>query len=403
MKRIAKIRNYIFGIDKTVLLFSIFLFVFGVICIHSASANEAVDNYVKSIYHFSAPQLAKILIGGVFFFFITLVNTKHYNTRTTGLLWLVGVLGLNIWLISSGQTNAGATNWVRVPIIGFTFQPSEVAKVVIIVTLGAFFEKIYYNKLKQKNSSKNKFDYFNIAIAFIIAGVEMLFLIYERDFGTMGIVAFIFMMMFYAGPFSKKEKVYTTLAGVVALFIMVPVAWNYVFTDEIKSRFNYINPCSEEKRNNDGYQICNAQIAINLGGLTGVGWGESTQKYSYIPEPQTDMIFAIIAEENGFLLSSLILLFLALIITKIMLSSAKASTMRGKYISLGIGTYIMAHILVNLGCLFGLLPSTGVPLPFLSYGGTFAIMLCVALGIVQRINIETYEAKNIDINRGVKA
>ena len=160
------------------------------------------------------------------------------------------------------------------------------------------------------------------------------------------------------------------------------------------TRFNFINPCKNYLEG--GYQICNAYIAINNGGLLGLGIGKSQQKYSYIPEPHTDMVFAIIAEEQGLLRSSLILIGYTIILYRILNLSSKSNTLRGKYICLGVATYIFSHIAINLGGLLGLLPLTGVPLPFLSYGGSFTISLLISLGLVQRVHIE-HKREKIEI------
>ena len=161
------------------------------------------------------------------------------------------------------------------------------------------------------------------------------------------------------------------------------------------ARFDFFNPCSKYEKG--GYQVCNGFIAFNDGGLWGLGIGKSKQKYSYIPEPHTDSVFAIIGEEWGFLKSTFIFIVYAYILKRILDLSAKASRVRGKFICLGVATYIFSHILINLGGLFGVIPLTGVPLPFLSYGGSFAISLIGSLGLVQRVHIET---KNQKINVG---
>ena len=125
----------------------------------------------------------------------------------------------------------------------------------------------------------------------------------------------------------------------------------------------------------------------------GLGIGKSKQKYSYIPEPHTDSAFAIIAEEYGVIGSVFIFLGYALILWRITMIASKASTLRGRYICLGVAAYIFAHIFINMGGLFGIIPLTGVPLPFFSYGGSFAISLIVSLALVQRVNVETKNQK----------
>ena len=127
--------------------------------------------------------------------------------------------------------------------------------------------------------------------------------------------------------------------------------------------------------------------------MQGVGIGKSTQKYSYIPEAHTDMVFAIFAEEYGYLAGLGLLILYGIILYRILMLSSRASTIRGKYMCLGVATYIFAHIFINLGGMFGIIPLTGVPLPFLSYGGSFTLSLLASLGIVQRVHIETKRYK----------
>lgn len=171
---------------------------------------------------------------------------------------------------------------------------------------------------------------------------------------------------------------------------MVIVNSNIITNERIERFTSFIDPCS--KYEDGGYQVCNVYIAINNGGLFGLGTGKSQQKYSYIPEPHTDSVFAIIAEEYG-IWSTIIFLLYVGVLNRIMRISSRATTIRGRYIALGVGIYIFLHILINLGGLFGLIPLTGVPLPFLTYGGSFTLSLVIALAMVQRVNIETVNAK----------
>ena len=166
-----------------------------------------------------------------------------------------------------------------------------------------------------------------------------------------------------------------------------------VLSEAQLERFNFFNPCKNYETS--GYQICNSFIAINDGGLTGLGIGKSKQKYSYIPEPHTDSVFAIIAEENGLIFCAFIFIGYMVILWRILEISSRATTIRGRYISLGVATYFFAHIFINLGGLFGIIPLTGVPLPFLSYGGSFLISSICSLCLVQRVSIET-SLSNID-------
>ena len=139
----------------------------------------------------------------------------------------------------------------------------------------------------------------------------------------------------------------------------------------------------------DGNQVCNGYIAINNGGLWGKGLGNSTQKYLYLPEPYTDFIFAVMIEELGCVFGIAIILVYIYILYRVLLIGRKSPTNRGCAICYGVCTYIFLHIAVNLLGIMGLMPMTGVPLPFMSYGGSFTICLVAALTIVQRVSVET--------------
>ena len=208
----------------------------------------------------------------------------------------------------------------------------------------------------------------------------------------------IFAVLFIFSPISKEEKYKASFIATVIIGILLIVRLSitgYILSGAQESRLNnFFNPC--EKYETTGYQVCNAFIAINNGGLTGVGIGKSTQKYSYIPEPHTDMVFAIISEENGVIICSLIFITYLIILYRILKLSMKTKKIRNKYICIGVATYIFMHIFINLGGLFGIIPLTGVPLPFLSYGGSFTLSLIATLGVVQKIHIE-YKNEKIKI------
>lgn len=385
-KTVTRLHNAIRSIDKLLLFLTIGLFLFGLLCITTASSRQSVDNYTVSIYHFFSKQTKNLCIAFAIYIFLLFVPTKNYNYKTMILAWIICVLGLNFMLVEQGEISKGALNWISLPIIG-NFQPSELIKIVIIISLACLFEGLSgFFKRKKENHVPA------IIIICITAFIEMVFLIIEKDFGTLIIFMSIFLVMFFASNIPIKEKLLTMLAcfvlGITGLFGL-ELMGKSIFTSEIKERFDFVNPCSIEKRNSTGYQICNGYIAMNLGGSNGVGIGKSTQKYSYIPEPHTDMIFSIIIEEGGYLTGLAIFIAYILLILDIMALACKATSIKCRFICLGVATYIMAHIFLNLAVLFGIFPTTGVPLPFISYGGTFTIMLAVSLAIVQRINIET--------------
>lgn len=389
MRKIFKnISYYYHDLDKPLLYICILLFTFGLFNIVTASSSEAVIRYEKSLFYYFFRQLAMILIGVFLSVFIIKKDTKKY--RFPAFVCFVFITICILYLFLYGTFHKGALNWLTIGSI--TFQPSEFLKPIMIVCLALIFEKTK-GKLRSK-----KYKHYDIIGLILFVGLFNCVIIFlEKDFGTMLIVFLIFLVMFFASPILKHEKtktiIFLIVVGLCGL-LLIKNQKGYILSEEQMTRFNFYNPCRNYL--DGGYQICNAYIAINNGGLFGLGIGKSQQKYSYIPEPHTDMVFAIIAEEQGVIRSSLILILYVVILYRILDLSSKVGTLRGKYICLGVATYIFSHIMINLGGLFGILPLTGVPLPFLSYGGSFTISLLVSLGLVQRVHIE-YKREKIKI------
>lgn len=394
MNKIAQalknLRKFIGDMDKLSLILTIALYGFGLFSIVSASTREAVNNLDKSVYYYFGRQGLILLLCTIVYIFILFIPTKAYrwgNFVIIKFLWIL-VFGLNLFMILQGSSNRGANNWLSLPIIGFQLQPGELAKPILIVSISLMLEAAtgYFINKKIKHNA-------GIIMVLLVGTVTAFLIMLQKDMGTAVINLAIFGVLFLSSPIQFKEKFKTIAICVIVLLVGVfglSLTGKQALSEEQKSRVtSFWNPCSIDKRNDEGYQICNAYIAINLGGFSGVGVGKSTQKYSYIPEPHTDMIFSIIAEEDGFITGAIILLAYMILITKILMLSSKSQSISGKYICLGVATYIFCHIVLNLGGLFGLIPLTGVPLPFLSYGGSFALMLAISLAIVQRIHVET--------------
>lgn len=373
------IKQNIKKMDKILLILSSILIIWGLLSIVSASSRVAVLDYDLPVYHYFVRQLTMILIGVIGAFVVINIPTKKYLVWAR-LLFLLIVVILLI-LSFSGDSTRGAQNWIS--ILGFTFQPSEFAKPIIIVYLSLIFDK--YHKVLRSKESNNE-----LLVGIIIIGCFIpLIVFFQKDFGTMMIIVSVFVTLFYGSPIKRSDKIRLTIIMLVLVVLGASILYfkqGHIFSKAQLSRFDFFDPCA--KYETGGYQICNGFIAINDGGLFGLGLGNSKQKYSYIPEPHTDSIFAIISEENGFIGSSLIFVLYILLIFRIIILATKSYTIRGKFICLGVATYIFMHVFINLGGLFGIIPLTGVPLPFFSYGGSFVICLIVSLGIVQRVYIE---------------
>lgn len=381
---IKQFKKTINDMDKPLLLVTIIFVIVGLLNIVNASSREAATQN-NTLYYYFLRQLIMIIISIIGSIIIIKTPSKKYLIWT--LLGFVAVFVMSVILLYT-ESYRGAQNWL--PIMGQAIQPSEFAKPIIIVLLAFIFEKNF------KALNDPKANHSKIIGIILIAGLLIPALVFlQKDLGTMFITTCVVMIMFMCSPVPFKDRLKTYLI----LFICVVVGClgllatkGYILSSEQLDRMKeYWYPCSNYE--NGGYQVCNSFIAINDGGLFGLGIGKSKQKYSYIPEPHTDSVFAIVAEEYGFIKSSFVFLGYAIILKRILDLASKANTLRGRYICIGAAAYIFMHIFVNLGGLFGLIPLTGVPLPFLSYGGSFFVSSMCMLAIVQRIHIETKNQK----------
>ena len=377
-------KRFISNMDVPLLIASLVLFIFGLLNIVNASSQAVALRYGTGIYYYFYRQLLFIIAGLIATLFIIKIPTKKYYNMIT-FVYFVEV-GLLIYLFLYGKSHMGSINWIDLG--HFKLQPSEFAKPIMIVSLSLLMER-FSSKLNNNKKYTRSDHYKLIGIIIIIGLLFAGFVFLEKDLGTTIILLGIFSVMFISSPIQNVEKVQTITFMIIAFFIgliIMSVKSNgHILSEAQMARFDFYDPCS--KYEEGGYQICNGFIAINSGGLLGVGIGNSKQ-VSYIPESHTDSVFAIIAEEYGFIVCTGLFIIYLIVLYRIFNLACRVSNIRGKFICLGIGTYLALHILINLGGLFGSIPLTGVPLPYLSYGGSFTLSLMVSLAIVQRICIE---------------
>ena len=369
MKKIIKY------IDKPLLIVTVILFIFGLIMVFSASNVTAYMTHAVSPYNYFFKQGVFLVVGFLLFLFMIKFNTKSYGMFSWGLL-IISIASLVVLLIYGTAQNQ-AVSWFD---LGFvSIQPSEFIKVITIVFLGEYYEK----NIKKLNGWGSSL--FPIGICAIVAGLIFI----QPDLGTTIIYCAIVGIIFLAVPIVGEIKYKTVFACIGLVGFAVAVLFGTgkaVLLERQMQRFDFANPCGRIL--DTGNQVCNCYIAINNGGLTGVGLGNSTQKYLYLPEPYTDFIFAIIVEELGVITGIILILAYLFILYRILLIGRQSPTNRGAVFCYGVATYIFFHIAINLLGIMGLMPMTGVPLPFMSYGGSFTICLIAALTIVQRVSIE---------------
>jgi len=368
-------------LDKPLLIVMLIFMIFGLIMVLSSSSMASYMRYDNSIYFYLIRQGLFMLIGMVGFFVAIYFPTKLFKTVSPFLIsvLLLSLLGLMVY----GSVFNASQSWYDLKII--TIQPSEIGKIIIILFLA-----YYYNK--HKDELDNQWILLKplliIMIIFVLVAIQ-------PDLGTASVIFGIVIMIFYALPLKKQtrspiNKIF--LGGILlAVLAMILTGGSFLRDYQLK-RFQFLDPC-ERYEEETGYQLCNSLIAFKNGGLTGKGIGESTQKYLYLPESHTDFIFPITVEEWGVIVG-LIIIFLYLFILYRTLNIAKRATNLGNsIIAYGVFAYLLFHISINLIGVMGIGPLTGVPLPFLSYGGSYTITLLFSMGLVQRVHYETYKKK----------
>ncbi len=367
-------------IDKPLLIISIILFTIGLITIYSASNVTAyMLNEADPSRYFM--KEAGFLLGGL----LLCLAAIHIPTKKYGpLSWLAtfGITALIIVISLLGKVINGMSAWINYN--GLGIQPSEFVKIAIIPLIATYYDKNYKYRKDFKTMMTPMF------VAMAVAGS----IIFQGDFGTAIIFIGLCALMFFVSPVSNTIKLRILGIGIIfasLLFILISAGGGGIIPKEKLERFNYHDPCS--RYITTGNQLCNSYIAINGGGLTGKGLGNSTQKYLYLPEAHTDFIFAIFVEEIGIIGAAVLMILYFTLLLRIIVIGKKANTIARRLMCYGAAFYIFMHITVNLTGVLGILPMTGVPLPFMSYGGSICVCTLVALTIVLRISYENNTKK----------
>ena len=377
LKRYAKNFDYplFFTVD--------FLSLFGLVMIYSSSIMTALADG-EDPDHYYKRQLFNLFVASLLFLGAAFFPYKHYSRKGFMIFGLGILITLFLWLVFGGfgKDTVGSQSWIS--IFGLmNFQPSEYAKLFIIL----YFSAAFYRKgLKTpiQNLQPNEIIY-PIIIWLIIIG----FVGNETDLGAVAIISGIAISVLLASGIRFKIflKFFTVLIvfGSI-LFGLILLVNDDILTDNRLGRLKaFLNPFEYES--GSGHQIINGYIAIGSGGLKGLGLGQSIQKLGYLPEPQTDFIMAIVVEELGLLGVIIVLGGLGFIVIRGLIIALSAKDPFARMIAAGIASWVAIQTIVNIGGLTGIMPLTGVTLPFISYGGTSVILLSLAMGILVNVSM----------------
>ncbi|MBI5405216.1 MAG: putative lipid II flippase FtsW [Candidatus Kerfeldbacteria bacterium] len=353
--------------DSTLLLTVGGLVVFGLIVLSSASTVIGFQQYGDSTY-FLKHQLVSALIGVLAFTFFYKIDYREWKRFAFPLLLVSIALLLAVFLPGIGLELLGARRWISVgPIF---FQPAEIVKLTFLIYLAVWLEA------RQRKIHDRSYGLWPFLA---LLGTITFLVVKQPDVGTMSIIAIIALSSYFVAGAPLRD--FALISGLaVAAFVLLIKTAPY----RAARFFVFLNP--ELDPQGVGYHINQALLAIGSGGLFGVGLGHSRQKFNYLPEVAGDSIFAVIAEELGFIIAlGLLALFVVFIIRGYRIARAAPDEF-GRILAAGITSWFGFQALINMGALSGILPLTGIPLPFISYGGTALITSFSALGILANIS-----------------
>lgn len=299
----------------------------------------------------------------------------RYWFNNTILLWLM-VLGLLALVLALPEVN-GSKRWISLP--GFTFQPSELAKFVMVVFIADYVVR---------RSDEIRYTIKGLLRLLVPMGAVLLLIMLEPDLGASVVIAGSMLAVFFLAGSPLKPFVGVLLVALAAgasAIIFSP--WR------VKRLMSFANPWDDEQ--GDGYQLKQSLIAFGRGEWTGTGLGHSVQKLSYLPEAHTDFMLAIVGEELGFVGISILFILSFLMVgacMRIGYLALKSNYLRAGYLAYGISVIFVIQICVNGGMNMGLMPTKGLTLPFISYGGTALVMSLMMIGVILRIEKETRES-----------
>ena len=378
--------------NKPILFITLGLAILGAFLILDASSISSVLRYHNSSpYYYFERQLIMIALGLIGSFIILKFPTKTY--KTISLLISLACLGIIVFTFGWSKIS-GNIDTVTISIGSIVLQPAEILKISLIMYMGAYYGE--WANLKSRSM-------FSAVRPLLLCGASAFIILIGGDFGTAAIMCALYALVFACVP--TKESWLKAFKGVIIFFLVFSIfalKFGYlVLPDEVLegegrlSRFNYKNACDRYEEQS-GYQVCNGYIAMDNGGVSGVGVGNSVQKYLYLPESHTDFIFPIVVEEFGVISGVAIIIAYMVLLYLVFKVAVDTHELRNSIICYGIGIYFMLHVFINLGGVLGIIPVTGVPLPFLSYGGSFCICMLASFAIIQRINMENKMYKDIN-------
>lgn len=362
------------NIEWSILICTILLTIIGLVALYSATKESDYDEFKK--------QLIWIMISIPIMILIICINYEVI-AKISPIFYGIFIILLIIVLFTKSIN--GASSWFNIGF--FSFQPSEFAKIFVILTFSLLINRI------QKNDRNDINKPLKLLMCLSVIIVPVLLIIKQPDYGTA--VAFLVAMVFIL--FSAGIKKRYIITTILLIAILAPIMYFFILPEHAKTRIDvFLNPNLDPR--GAGYNILQSKLAVGSGGLFGMGIFKGNQtQLGFLYPKTTDFIFSVIGEEMGFIVTTAIVIIYVILITKAIYIAKTSKDDLGSYIAMGIAGIFLFHMLENIGMTIGLLPITGVPLPFVSYGGSSFLTNAILIGLL--LNISGRRQKTIFVGK----
>ena len=348
-------------IDWVLYLLVLLLIIVGILVIYSISYDSSGGNIFRD-------QIIFAIIGTIMMVIFTFLDYRSLKGLSI-YLYLIGLV-LLVLVYIFGKVTGGASRWLDLKFI--QLQPSEIFKFILIITMASYL-----------SNHQRDFSFRHFIASLLIIVMPIILVLIQPDFGTALILLIIGLSMLLA---SQIKKIYLFLL-VILIAIFTPLTWFFILKDYQKIRLiTFLNP--KDDPFGAGYNVLQSSITVGSGMLYGRGFGKGFQsQLKFLPASNTDFIFAVFAEEFGFIGALIIILFFVILVIKIIQIAKIAADNFGMLFTVGVATLFIFQVLINIGMNIGIMPVTGIPLPFISSGGSALITNMVLIGILQSIII----------------
>ncbi|KNF10151.1 rod shape-determining protein RodA [Gottschalkia purinilytica] len=354
-------KSFLKKFDFTLFITTILLSSYGILVIASATASNDSFAFIKT-------QVISTILGIIVIFILLNIDYEIFGKLYLYIYVISNVLLILVLFI--GVERKGAQSWIAFG--GFQFQPAEFVKIGIIICVAKYID-INKNKINEL---------FTLGKILIFSFIPAIIIFKQPDLGTaLVFIFFIFVMLFVAG-LDVKYILYAAIAGICSL----PLVWFSLKGYQRNRIFTFLDPSMDVQ--GSSYQVLQSKIAIGSGKVFGMGlYNGSQTQFGFLPEKHNDFIFAVIGEELGLIGGMVLMILFFIMMYRLIMIAKESRDLFGSLIVTGVAAMMFVHILENIGMTMGILPVTGIPLPFISYGGTFQLSNMICIGLVLNIGV----------------